>query len=166
MSSVSGPALDENGRVVGRIAALRDIDEEVAARHALIRSERTFRLALDGAPQGMAIVGLDGRFQLVNDALCRLIGRDREWLAEHTEAEVLHPDRLVDDHEIRNRLLSSPESAVYNIHDGRLVAADGHGVWVVHSMGLVRDDSGRPLFFVSHYLDITEAREARLESTA
>ena len=166
VSAVCGPARDDDGRVVGRIVALRDIQDEVLSRAALIRSERTFRLALDGAPAGMAVVGLDGRFLLVNDALCRLVGHDRTWLSGHTESDLLHPDRRESDLEIRDRLLAQGAPAVYNIHDGRLVTAEGSVVWVVHSMGLVRDEDGRPQFFVSHYQDVTEAHEARERATA
>ncbi len=166
VSSVSGPALDEDGRIVGRIVALRDIDEQVLARQALTRSERTFRLSLDGAPQGMAVIGLDGRFVLVNDALCGLTGHDRDWLMRHTEPDLLHPDRRAADLEIRERLLANRAPAAYHIHDGRLLTADGGCVEVVHSMGLVRDDDGRALFFVSHYADLTEARDARRRATA
>jgi PAS domain S-box-containing protein len=166
VSSVSGPALDDEGHVVGRIAALRDIHDEVRARHALAHSERTFRLALDGSPQGMALIGLDGRFLLVNDALCRLTGHHRDWLLAHCESDLLHPDRRLADREIHDRLLARRAPAAYNIHDGTLLSAAGEDVQVVHSMGLVRDDDGRPLFFVSHYLDAPEARGARLRGTA
>ncbi len=166
VSSVSGPALDEGGRIVGRIASLRDIHEQVLARQALASSERTFRLSLDGAPQGMAVIGLDGRFMLVNDALCRLTGRDRGWLLQHTETDLLHPDRRAPDLEIRERLLSNRAPAAYHLHGGQLLTADGGSVQVVHSMGLVRDDDGRPLFFVSHYADVTEAHDARRRATA
>ncbi len=155
MSSVSGPATDERGFVVGRIAALRDVHEQVLARQALARSERTLRLAIDGAPQGMALVGLDGRFLLVNDALCRLVGRDRAWLTSHHEDELLSPDRQGPDHAIRDRLLAHEALSVYDIHDGSVVTSDGRTLRILHSIGLVRDEDGRPQFYVSHFQDIS-----------
>lgn len=38
--------------------------------------EEPFRLAFDQAPIGMALVGLDGRVQQVNRALCATLGYD------------------------------------------------------------------------------------------
>ena len=63
---------DDDGVVVGRVANLRDIQEQVDDRAALSRSERRFRLALESAPVGMAVVDLDRRFVEVNPALCEL----------------------------------------------------------------------------------------------
>ena len=159
MSGITSYALDDDGAVVGRIGAIRDVDEQVAARHALARSEQTFRLAMEGSPQGMAVVALDGSFVTVNDALCRLVERDSRWLLDHRENDLLHPDEWQDDEAAREQLLDGQEE--YHVRDSRLVTADGSIIWVLHSIALIRDDDGAPQFYVSHYQDVTEARSAR-----
>jgi len=43
-------------------------------------SEERFRSAFESAAIGMALVGLDGRWMEVNDAVCELLGYSREEL--------------------------------------------------------------------------------------
>jgi len=159
VSAASGPARDPDGRVVGRLTTARDIHEQVLARQALARSEQTFRLALEGAPHGMAVVGLHGRFQQVNDSLCDLAGYDRAWFSEHSEADLIYPADAESDWAARDRLLAG--DAEYDIQEARVVAASGNVLWVQHSLALVRDEHGMPLFYVSQYQDISDARASK-----
>ncbi len=45
-----------------------------SANEQLRESEERFRLTIDEAPIGMALVALDGRFVRVNRALCDIVG--------------------------------------------------------------------------------------------
>ncbi|MEI8082468.1 MAG: PAS domain S-box protein, partial [Actinomycetes bacterium] len=159
MSLHARPTTALDGSVDGAVVGLRDVHEQVIARQNLARSEEMFRLAMDGAPQGMAVVGLHGRFLRVNDVLCQMVGRDPAWMRERTEYDVIHPDDLADDLAARDRLLAG--DAEYVIHEGRLVSASGEQVWVQHSLALVRDEHQMPVFYVSQFQDITGARAAK-----
>lgn len=150
------PFLGEGAQMLGYIAALRDIDQEVHVRAALGRSERTFRLAMDGAAEGMAVVGLHRRFLEINHALCRLVGRDPAWLSERDEEDVLPPDDIEPARQVRDRLLGGRGD--HETRPCRLIHADGSIVWVTHAVGLLRDDDGLPLFFVCQYQDITHSQ--------
>lgn len=168
MSGTASLALDEDGdedgSVIGRLITLRDIHERVLAREALARSEQTFRLALDGAPQGMAVVGLHGRFRQVNEALRVMVGRDWDWFSHHTEFDLQHPEVVEGCQAVRDRLLAG--EAEFDIHRGRLVTATGEVVRVRHSLALVRDEYGMPLFYVTQYQDITEPRNSPAQMQA
>ncbi|MEI6623955.1 MAG: PAS domain S-box protein, partial [Actinomycetes bacterium] len=159
MSLHTRPTVRSDGVVDGAVVGLRDVHEQVIARQNLTRSEAMFRLAMAGAPQGMAVVGLHGRFLRVNDALCELVGRDVAWMHEHDEYDVIHPDDLANDLAARDRLLAG--DAELDIHEGRLVGASGDLAWVQHSLALVRDEHNMPLFYVSQFQDITGARAAQ-----
>ncbi len=88
-------------RVLGMGTVTRDISEarraarereQLLAREQLARqraetaneqlreSEERFRLTIDEAPIGMALVALDGRFVRVNGALCEIVGYTAEEL--------------------------------------------------------------------------------------
>ena len=56
--------------MVGKVGSCRDVHSEVEAWHALERSEQRFRLAMESAPTGMAILELDAQFVEVNAELC------------------------------------------------------------------------------------------------
>jgi PAS domain S-box-containing protein len=152
MSVASRPVSGEGAPKGWHVAALRDVHEDVMLRDALARSERMFRMAMDGAAQGMAVVGLHQRFFEVNAALCALVGRDALWLSDHDEDELIHPDELEPTRQLRDRLLAG--LAEHETRTSRLVTAHGSTVWVEHAVGLLRDEHGLPLFFVCQYNDL------------
>ena len=143
------PFVDEAGDIVGHVATLRDIHEDVLLREALARSERTFRLAMDVAAQGMAVVGLHNRFLRVNDALADLVQRGKPYLTQLDEDDLLHADEVEPTRRVRERLLTG--HADHETRISRLLTPDGSTVWITHGMGLLRDDDGVPLSFVCQY---------------
>jgi len=154
---------DDGRQVRGwRVAALRDVHEDVLLRDALGRSERMFRMAMDGAVQGMAVVGLHLRLMQVNASLCQLVGRDQLWLLDHDERDLLHPDEIEPTAALRDRLLSGRGD--HETRLSRLVTANGSAVWIEHAVGLLRDEHGLPLFFVCQYNDLNGSRGLADES--
>ncbi|MEI6624300.1 MAG: EAL domain-containing protein [Actinomycetes bacterium] len=127
----------------------------------LSESERLFRLAMDRAPHGMALIGLDLKFQQVNQALRTMLGRDESWLLSHSLADVIHPDdRVIDLAELNDMLTGT---AATTVEESRWVTGLGSVVWVIHSTALLLDAQDVPLFYVSHVLDNTDAHLARAE---
>lgn len=110
------------------------------------------------APIGLAIVGLDGRWQDVNPALCRLVGREREELLKLTFQDISHPDDLVVDLAEVNRMLAGEIGGFRS--EKRYFHAAGHEVWVQLDVTLVSDPTGSPLYFIAQIQDITERRNA------
>lgn len=155
----SRPLLDEAGRLVGRMGRLRDVQAQHDAQEALRVSERRFRTAMESAPTGMAVVGLDREFVQVNPALCRLLGRSEQWLLTHTLTDVLDPldDEL--DRGLRAQLLAGQTSSLSRDH--QMIRSDGERLVVEQSTGLLCDDSGQATAYVSQFADVTEARATR-----
>jgi PAS domain S-box-containing protein len=75
-------------------AFVRDISERKRIERALQESEERFRLTIDEAPIGMALMALDGRFVRVNRALCEIVGYSSDELTGLTFQAVTHPDNL------------------------------------------------------------------------
>lgn len=159
MAVILRPVTDSSGAVTGRVASARDIEAELQTRQRLASSEQRFRTALESAPAGMAVLSPDRMFLEVNPALCRLLGRDEQWLTSHGIADVLdpHEDRL--DQQMRAEVLSTGHRSLTREHE--MVRSDGQRVWVAHSIGVVRDSSGEATSFVSQFVDVTESRRAR-----
>lgn len=159
MAATVRSLVDGSGEVVARVGSARDIETEVRARHELAQSERRFRLALESAPSGMAVVGLDRRFHQVNPALCRLTQRDETWLLDHSVHDVIHPDEHELDERMRQRLLSGESTS--EKAEKRLLRSDGSSLWMDHAIGLLRDEAGEPLSFVCQFVDVSASRRAR-----
>jgi PAS domain S-box-containing protein/diguanylate cyclase (GGDEF)-like protein len=133
-----------------------DITEKKRVEEALKESESRFRSAFDASAIGMAIVGLDGRWLQVNRSLCESIGYQEDELLGKTFKDLTHPEDLDKDREHAQRLIHD-EIPYYHI-EKRYLHRDGHILWVLLSVSVVRDARGYPLYFVYQIEDITERK--------
>ena len=86
-------------------AIVRDISERKRAERTLQESEERFRLTIDEAPIGMALVALDGHFVRVNRALCEIVGYDSAELTALSFQDITHPDDLEQDRAAAGQLI-------------------------------------------------------------
>lgn len=147
-----------NGELLWVSGFIWDISDRKAAEDALRVSERRFSGAFNTAPQGMAIVDLDGRWMEVNDALCRMLGYSSEELLQLDFQHITHPDDLTKDLALLQQLLEGV-IADYQL-EKRYIDKRGNVLWILLSVSLVRDALGVPLHFVSQIQDITDRFEA------
>jgi PAS domain S-box-containing protein len=148
------------GAVVELLSSSRDVSERVTVTAQLRESEQRFRLAMNNAPIGMALVGLDGRFIEVNDSLCELLGRPRDELVELTFQDITHVEDLEADLDNASRLLAG-EIHHYEM-EKRYLHPSGTDVWALLSGSLVRGEDGEPLYFIAQVVDIGARRRALL----
>ena len=106
------------------------------------------------------MVGLDGRWLQVNQALCDLLGYDARELLRRSVIEVTHPDDMAAEHRALAQPSSSSRATPHRI-EKRYVRADGRVVFVSVSSTLVRDSAGAPLYAVAQIEDITARRKTR-----
>jgi diguanylate cyclase (GGDEF)-like protein/PAS domain S-box-containing protein len=121
------------------------------ARDATRESEERFRSAFEDAPIGMALIGLDGVIQRVNARLCAFTGRPEETLVG-LPLDALTPG------EDRDGAAWPPPSG--GEVERRFRRADGSVGWGLWQHSLVRDAEGRPVYWVSHVLDISARKGA------
>jgi diguanylate cyclase (GGDEF)-like protein/PAS domain S-box-containing protein len=147
---------DAGGNVVELQTVARDITAERHAAEELREAEERFRNAFDQAPIGKALVSTDGHFTRVNAALCRITGYSEGDLLGTTFQALTHPDDLGADLDQLQRVLAG-ESESYEM-EKRYRHADGHYIWALLSVSLVRGEAGVPLYFVSQIQDISEQK--------
>ena len=137
--------------------------EQRLARQALLASEERFRAAFEAAPIGMALVAPTGEVLRVNRPLCELLGYGEQELLATTFQAITHAEDLDGDLAQAKRVLDGDLRA-YQM-DKRYRHKQGHLVWAQLNVSLVRDQQGRPLYFVSHVQDITgrKRHEAELQ---
>lgn len=150
---------DEDGTLIGLVGFVRDVTDERRASVALQASEERWRLTLDGAPAGIALVDPLGRFVRVNQALCTMVGYGEAELLALSFQDITHPDDLAQDQHLVAQLLVGDIDR-YTM-DKRYLHADGSLVWVRLTVGLVIDPhTQEPLHFLSQMEDVTERRSA------
>jgi diguanylate cyclase (GGDEF)-like protein/PAS domain S-box-containing protein len=127
-------------------------------QQALRASEESFRQAFEYAPSGMAITELHGtargRLTRVNDALCRMLGRSRASLREHSFLDLVHPD---------DRGLLERTSTENGRAELRLARRDGGYQWVCLRNSVVADPAEGPTFLLTHVEDIEERKRHELQ---
>ena len=127
-------------------------------------SQELFRLAFNDAAIGMALVATDGRWLKVNRALCEIVGYSETDLLKTTFQEITYPDDLEADLGSVRKVLAG-EIRTYQM-EKRYFHSNGHIVWILLSVSLVRDKQEQPLYFIAQIQDITPRKqaEARLRS--
>jgi diguanylate cyclase (GGDEF)-like protein/PAS domain S-box-containing protein len=163
--SVTGePIFDAQGIFKGYHGIGSDITDRVERENALLESEARFRNAFDSAAFGMAIVSLEGRWQQVNPPLCQMLGYSGPELLMRTFQDITHPDDLEADLGYVGQLLRG-EIRSYQM-EKRYFHKDGHVVWVLLSVSMVRASDDTPLHFVAQIQDITARKQTEAELTA
>ncbi|GAA0610669.1 hypothetical protein GCM10009547_10890 [Sporichthya brevicatena] len=149
----------EDGRLLYRVAYVDDLTERKAREASERQAVSMFTTALDKAQIGMCLIGLEGQFLRVNEALCRLAGRSEDELLGLTFQELTHPDDLDRDLTLLQETKDGLRTG-YEI-EKRYLRPDGEVIEARLSVALVRDGEGRPLHLVCQIVDLTE--HARLE---
>ena len=161
---VRGEAVrDERGAIVGLLGYVLDITERKEVEQALASSESLFRTAMLASPIGLALTEQDGSFRVVNESLCRLLGRDEAWLVTHTERDVRHPEDL--EQVVRERAAGIARDVDAEMTMVRFIRADGHLLWVKRAAELIAGTAGRPDYLLVQYADTTAEHDA-LETLA
>jgi diguanylate cyclase (GGDEF)-like protein/PAS domain S-box-containing protein len=144
----------------------QDVTDERAARSALQTAEERFRRSFDDALIGMMIIGLDGRYERVNNAFCAIVGYTKEQLADLSRQSITHPADVAAENAVVQSLLDGETSS--HVREKRYLDASGHAVWTAINLTLIRDAKDRPVHFIAQVQDITERRsyERRLQHMA
>ena len=110
---------------------------------------------------GFSCVDLQGRFLRVNSGLCRMLGYTEQQLLAMNFAQITHPD----DHDVAMQVFQKTADGEYHTSsfEKRYVRRGGDIIWVLVSPTLVCDDRGRPSWYATVTLDITERKRAEVE---
>ena len=123
-----------------------------------VLTDEAWRVAFTNAPMGCAIVGLDGSFLHVNDALCRIVGYSASELLTLTFQDITHPDDLDADLALVKALIAG-DIPHYRM-EKRYLRPEGAQVWVNLTVSVVHDADGSPSYFISQIEDVDKRRAA------
>jgi len=144
----------DGGQVI--LTTFADMTEPREVQAALARSEMQFRVAMENAPIGFLLVGVDWHLIEVNNAFAELVGTSPAALRGFDFGQLLHPEDRYAVHLKVHSLLTGAEQR-FSI-ENRYLRADGQVVWAMLDVALVRKPSGEPDHFVAQVRDTTESR--------
>lgn len=126
---------------------------------ALRESEERFRTAFHQAAVGIAHVGLDGRWLLVNQRLCDIVGYSPEELELRTFQEITHPDDLEAALKYVNEMLIG--SIQTYAMEKRYFRKDGSIVWINLTVSLTHTSAGEAKYFICVIEDISDRKHSQ-----
>ena len=150
-----------NGRLLGFSKVTGDLTQRRLTEEALRASEERFRLTIDEAPIGMALVSLDGRFVRVNRAFCEVVGYEAAELMNLTFREITHPEDVDTDLALAGQLARGELGRCQ--FEKRYLRKDGTVVDTTVSVSILRDATGAPLHYISQIEEITERKRVEKE---
>lgn len=153
-----GLVRDATGQGRHATAITHDITERKAAEAALRASEHRLAALFAGAAVGLCEISLEGRFERVNDELCRMLGRPRDALLGLNVLELTHPDDHVGTLRGMAELLQSKSGVSL---EKRYIRPDGEVVWVNSMLTLLDDEQGKPRAILAVSVDLTARRAAQ-----
>jgi len=148
-----------NRRVLNSLAV--DITESKRADRALRESEARFRGYFEQDLMGFSVTSVETKWLEINQAVCNLLGYEREELLQYSWKDVTHPDDLGSDIEQFNKVMSG-EINGYRI-EKRFIRADGQVVYVDLGVRCKRNADGSVEYFLALLSDITERKKAEAE---
>jgi PAS domain S-box-containing protein len=119
------------------------------------RIERSLHGIIEQAIAGVAQTDPSGRFTLVNDRYCEIVGRTRDDLLSMTMQQITHQHDLPRNLELFSALVT--DGIPFEI-EKRYVRPDGSEVWVQNSVSPLRDTTGQTIGVIAISIDVTERR--------
>ncbi len=142
--SITWRDVTERFRVAQLLAQARELQHKADAR---------YRRLMDNSGIGMGLLAPDGRFQVVNEAMCGFFGYDADTLSKKTWQELTAPDYLeVDQKNVEEVLAGNIDS--YRMAK-QYIDADGRLIWGDLSVSCLRTPGGDVEHFVVQIIDIT-----------
>ncbi len=153
--------LRDDADVAGVVITLHDITQRKRVESALRESESTFRAFFEQSSVGVTQTDPDGRYRIVNDRFCALLGRARSEIVGRTFREFTYPGDIAADlaqlEKMRAGLITDFTT------EKRYVRGDGTFQWVSLTVTPLRDVNGAIVRLITIVIDISERKRAEQE---
>ena len=136
---------------------MRDITERKQAEEAVQQSKKRFQSLIEHAPDGIALLGMDGKLRQVTPSTQWILGYTNDDAAGQDPAVLTHPEDLPGLLQILQDLFQSPGATVRAQY--RFRHKDGSWRWLESTISnLIHEPSVEAIIF--NYRDVTEQKEA------
>lgn len=153
-----GKAIMENNHCVRLLGIFQDIDEQKKLNFLVQQSEEQFRSSFENSAVGMALISPEGKWKEVNDSICKIVGYTAAELKNLTFQDITHPDDLDNDLQLMDELIAGKRNS-YHLQK-RYFHKDGHTVWILLAVSMVKNEQHEIVHFISQIQDITEQKNA------
>ena len=136
---------------------IRDITERKRAEEALRKSEERFRRIFYDSQVGLTVTTGDGKFLQANQVFLDMLGYTEEELLGTPVSKLVHPNDWQDHLPVAEQVLKGELDFLQA--EGRYLHKQGHEIWCLTSVSIIRESTGKILFSLGQYIDFTERRK-------
>jgi len=133
----------------------KDVTGRRKAENNLNESEEKFRHVFENSPVGKSLTTIDGKLR-VNKEFCNIVGYSEEELSRLHWKEITHPDDIDESQRLVSSLITGEKE--HARCQKRYIHKSGKIVWADLSTVLKKDKNGKPLYFITSIIDITERK--------
>ncbi len=151
------PLRRSDGSVYGIVTVGIDISDRLEAERELADVRERFEASFMNAPNGMALIALDGRFLRVNPAMCDLTGYPADELTTLRVADIAHPDDMEEQLKLVRRALAG-EFENYSL-DKRFTRKTGEVVWLMLSVSLIKSENDEEPYVLAQTINISARKQ-------
>ena len=126
-------------------------------------ADSRFRRLIESSAIATNLLSRDGRFRIVNPAMCDLLGYDADVLLQMTWSDVTAPEYLADSAEAVQDLLAGRKDSLRMTK--QYIHADGHRLWGALVLSCMRDSDGTVEHLIAQIIDITEQVAVRAKQS-
>jgi len=144
-----------DGEYVGRKVTNRDITRRKEAEESIIRAEKYYRSLIEKAPDGIALIGTDGKMCYASPAAMKIFGYDVNHNEYPSPIDCTHPDDLPYVLEGLNKIIQNP--LVTFTLEYRFKKRDGTWLWVESTFSNQYAEAGIEAIIIN-FRNITERK--------
>jgi PAS domain S-box-containing protein len=155
--------LDSNDNPAGILFAERDITERKRAEEALQQSKQKWEAIVSASPDGIGMMSLDGKLQLVSDKLAEMFGYSidqKDELIGKAALDFVDPSNykiLIDN---INKVLSGNRDD--KVTEYLAIKKDNSRIYIEVNSSVLFDSNGNPVSILFAERDITERKRAEV----
>lgn len=140
---------------------VKQLCEEIQIRketeQELKANKDRFRFIFENAASGIALMTIEGKWVMVNQRFCDIVGYTQEELKQKTFHDITHPDDLVMDIQYTEQLLRK-DIQTFTM-EKRYIRKDQTFVWVNLTASIIYDDKEKTIYTIKIVEDITKRKE-------
>lgn len=157
----SGKAWKEGDKTTKLIGNFQDITDRKETEEQLRINEEAFRGNFEHAAIGMALLNEKGKWLKVNKKLCDILGYTEEEFLKLTLQAMTHPDDLSSDIQLLRETIQGKRES-YTM-EKRYIHKNGHIIYIILAVSMVRNSEGGILYFISQVVDITTQKNIEMQ---
>lgn len=151
---------DKENKIIGYLLIGTDNTARKLALKGQRESDEKFKYLFDHSPVGKSITLTTGEVQ-VNQAFCNMLGYSAKELKQGRWQDISPPEDVASTERAIAPLLAGVQLSTR--FTKRYLHKDGSIIWADVSTALRRDAAGKPMYFMTSALDITELKRVEAE---